>query len=108
MNTTPASLILAAANPAASPAANAPPISQGLWNGGTPFIDPMNIHNTWWLTLIPLAFFLSLAYKAVRAKSVQGLTFFRGVATLTLQIVLGMIGLAAALHLFLAITPLLT
>lgn len=102
--TTTTTLLLAAA----SPAANNTPISRGLWNGGTPFIDPMNIHNAWWLTLLPLALFLSLAYKAVRAKSVQGLTFFRGVITLTIQIVLGMLGLAAALHLFLAITPHLT
>jgi len=80
-------------------------IPAGPWRGGTPFIDPLDVHGTWWLTIIPLALFLSIAYKAVRAPSVEGIAFWRSVAILAVQIILGMVALAAALHIFLAIAP---
>ncbi len=92
---TPTITTLLAAAPAA--ATN----STGLWRGGRPFIDPMNLHQTWWLSLIPLAIFLSLGYKAVRAESVHHPRFLPSVALMATQIILGMVALAATLHILL-------
>lgn len=63
-----------------------------------PFIDPINLHDRWWLTLIPLALGISLAYKAVRVKSFD--TYAREVLWMTTQIVGGMALLAALLYVF--------
>jgi hypothetical protein len=71
----------------------------GLWQGGTPFIDPMNIHDSWWLTLLPLALLVSVAYKAVRMRSLE--RYWLGVLIMTMQIVLALIAFAAGLHVLL-------
>lgn len=62
----------------------------------TPFLEPIDLHQLWWLTLIPLALFVSMAYKAVRLPDLD--EYWRAVAIMTTQIVLAMIALAAALH----------
>lgn len=67
----------------------------------TPFIDPLeipgfNLQDYWWLTLIPLAFFTSLAYKAVRVGDFKN--FWRHVLVMTVQIVIAMIILAIAIY----------
>lgn len=65
--------------------------------GYRPFLDPMEIHEYWWLTLIPLALGISMAYKAIR---LEDLSRFWGQALLmTAQVVAGMIGLAIAAYL---------
>jgi hypothetical protein len=74
----------------------------GLWRGGRPFIDPMNVHELWWWTLVPLAFFVAVAYKAVRVaptlRPMPWRPYVRGVVMMTVQVVVGMMLLAVALH----------
>lgn len=61
-----------------------------------PFVHPLNCFHEWWyVLLIPLAFGISVIYKAVRLPTLEG--FWRHVAIMTAQIVLAMIGLAIAL-----------
>lgn len=62
-----------------------------------PFLEPLDLHTLWWLTLIPMALFVAMAYKAVRLPELDD--YWRSVAVMTAQIVLAMIALAAALHL---------
>ncbi len=62
-----------------------------------PFIDPLNAHTLWWATLIPMALFLSIAYKAVRMKTLHN--FPREVLIMSAQILVGMCGLGLALWL---------
>jgi hypothetical protein len=70
--------------------------------GYVPFIEPLNVFFVWWyLLLIPLSFGISVIYKAVRMPRLEG--YWRQVATMTLQIVLAMIGLAICLGLFVQI-----
>ncbi len=86
-------------------AVGSPP--EGVWRGGRPFIDPMDLHEWWWWTLAPMAVLISVAYKAVRTE--QGSATFawpryaRGVALMSAQIVLGMMLLAVALHVLIEI-----
>jgi hypothetical protein len=61
-----------------------------------PFVHPMTfVHEWWYLLLVPLAFGISVIYKAVRMSTLED--FWRQVAIMTMQIVLAMIGLAIAL-----------
>ena len=67
----------------------------------TPFIDPLQIpgfdlQQNWWLTLIPLALFVSMAYKAVRLPELT--SYWRQVALMTAQILVAMVALAAAIY----------
>lgn len=66
-----------------------------------PFLDPLELHSVWWLMLIPMALGVSLVYKAVRVKDLAQLP--RQVLVMTLQIILGMIGLAVASYLVVVI-----
>lgn len=63
-----------------------------------PFIDPINLHDRWWLTLLPLALGISLAYKAIRVKTFDG--YAKQVLLMTAQIIGGMILLSAILYVF--------
>ena len=56
-----------------------------------PFLDPLSLHKQWFLLLIPTAFFVSLAYKAVRVHNLR--TLPKVVLTMTIQVVLGMVAL---------------
>jgi hypothetical protein len=61
-----------------------------------PFVQPLNAVQDWWyVLLVPLAFGISIIYKAVRLQSLD--QFWRQVLTMTVQIVLAMIGLAVCL-----------
>ena len=61
-----------------------------------PFVHPINFFHEWWYVLLaPLAFGISIIYKAVRLPSLE--QFWRSVFVMTLQIVLAMIGLGIAL-----------
>ncbi len=62
----------------------------------TPFLEPLDLHAMWWLTIIPISLFVSMAYKAVRLPDLHD--YWRTVAVMTTQIILAMIALAAALH----------
>ena len=64
----------------------------------TPFIDPINAHNWWYLLLIPVALLISIAYKAVRVESMKD--YPKEVAVMTVQIVVVMMLLGVASFLF--------
>jgi hypothetical protein len=59
-----------------------------------PFIDPLELHQWWWLLLIPMSFGVAVVYKAVRVKTMD--KYWQQVLIMTIQIVLGMLALAAA------------
>lgn len=63
-----------------------------------PFLDPLDLHDWWWAFLPPLAFGISVAYKAVRVTTFEG--YWRAVAVMTVQIVAAMILLGVAAFLF--------
>lgn len=76
-----------------------------------PFINPIDLHDHWWFTLIPLAFFISMAYKAIRIPNVDHFwpTYWKQVAIMTAQVVGGMVLLAVAVFLIVEfIVPILT
>jgi hypothetical protein len=58
-----------------------------------PFLDPLNLHSYWYLLLIPLAFGISVAYKAVRVHNMS--RYWRQVLMMTVQIVGAIVGLGA-------------
>lgn len=61
-----------------------------------PFLHPINFFHEWWYLLIgPLSLGISMIYKALRMDNLK--RFWREVATMTLQIILGMIGMALVL-----------
>ncbi|MHC5114991.1 MAG: hypothetical protein ACYTGP_11255 [Planctomycetota bacterium] len=63
-----------------------------------PFLHPINTLQDWsYLLVIPLAFGISMIYKALRLADLSH--FWRQVVVMTAQIVLTMIGLAVALAL---------
>lgn len=59
-----------------------------------PFLDPLDLHGLWWLFLFPLAFGISVTYKAVRMPTLDG--YVRAVLVMTTQIVVAMILLGVA------------
>jgi len=67
----------------------------------TPFIDPLDLHEWWWLTLGPLALGISIAYKAVRVPDFT--RYWREVGVMTVQIILGMIGLSIFVYLLIEV-----
>lgn len=72
-----------------------------------PFLEPLQIHDQWWLTIIPLAFLVAVAYKAVRVRAFD--VYWKQVLMMTVQIVVAMVALAVAQHVFVEIiVPLLT
>ncbi|MBL0928152.1 MAG: hypothetical protein IBJ11_10960 [Phycisphaerales bacterium] len=82
-----------------------------------PILDPISelsprAHDWWWLTIIPLALFVSIAYKGVRHPGLDdhpapphaGLRgFARAVVVMATQIILAMIALAAGLYILVEI-----
>jgi len=64
----------------------------GLLLAYTPLLTPLDLHDSWWFTLGPLALGISIAYKAVRMRDLTG--FWRAVAIMTVQIIGGMVALA--------------
>ena len=61
-----------------------------------PFIDPMDAHSWWFLLIFPVAFLISVAWKAVRVDDIRGLP--RAVVVMTVQVVLAMLGLGLAAY----------
>jgi len=67
--------------------------------GWTPFLEPMNAMQSWWyLLLIPLAFGIAVIYRALREED-YGI-YWQSVIIMTVQIVLGIGGIAIALGVF--------
>jgi len=62
-----------------------------------PFIDPINAHHWWWALIVPLALLTAVAYKAVRLPTLE--RYWREVALMSVQVLLGMAALAATLWL---------
>jgi hypothetical protein len=66
----------------------------------TPFVDPITeatqgVVDVWWLTLPLMALLVSMAYKAVRMRTLAG--YVRQVLIMTVQIVLAMIAIGIVL-----------
>lgn len=61
-----------------------------------PFLEPVRgIGNAWWLLSVPLIVGISVAYKSIRAASVE--RFWRQVAWFSLRVMLIMVALTVAL-----------
>ncbi|MFI4898194.1 MAG: hypothetical protein ACIARR_10245 [Phycisphaerales bacterium JB059] len=66
----------------------------------TPFIDPIQAHDIWFLLLIPLAFLIAVGYKAVRTVNMRH--YWRQVLMFTVQIVGGIVLLGLGAYLIIA------
>ncbi len=61
-----------------------------------PFLDPINLFHDWWyLLLVPLAFGISVIYRALKLQSLDH--YWRAVIAMTAQIILALIGLGIGL-----------
>lgn len=61
-----------------------------------PFLSPMPVPGWWWwLLLVPLVFAIAVIWKAVRLPTLE--RYWSAVIVMTLQVLFGMAGLAAAL-----------
>lgn len=61
-----------------------------------PFLYPMDLFHDWWyLLILPLSFGIAMVYKAMRLVDLS--RFWREVVAMSIQITLGIIGLAIAL-----------
>jgi hypothetical protein len=67
--------------------------------GYRPFLDPLNLHDVWWLLLVPLSLGIAVVYKAVRMRTIEWRAYWGQVALMTGQIVVGMLALAAFAYL---------
>jgi hypothetical protein len=64
--------------------------------GYTPFLDPIHaLHEGWYFLLIPLAFGISMIYRALRMERLDH--YWRAVAVMTVQVVVAMVALAVVL-----------
>lgn len=63
-----------------------------------PFLEPLHIERYWYLLIVPISFFIAMAYKAVRVSDLR--RYWLGVGVLTVQIVLGMAALGVFAFLF--------
>ena len=62
-----------------------------------PFLYPLNaLHDWWYVLILPLALGLSMVYKAMRVNDLS--RYWHDVVTMTIQIILGILALALALH----------
>jgi len=72
-----------------------------LWNGGAPLIDPMDIHDLAWVTIVPLTLFVAIAYKSVRVPEATPRALIRQSLLMWVQTLAGMALLGAGIHVFL-------
>lgn len=64
-----------------------------------PFLEPINAFQTWWyLLLVPLAFGISVIYKALRLQDLTA--FWREATIMTVQVVGGIVALAICVMVF--------
>ena len=73
----------------------------------TPFVEPITaVAHVWWALLLPMVVGISVAWKAIRLRSLDG--YWRSVCFLSAQLLAGMVALAAALMLLVrVVVPLL-
>jgi hypothetical protein len=64
-----------------------------------PFLDPLNLHNHWFWTLIPLLMLTAMAYKGIRIVEFTPRRWLIQSAFMTAQLLILMAGLAIGLHL---------
>ena len=68
-----------------------------------PFLYPIHgAHHWWYLLMVPLAFGISMIYKAIRMRSLE--PYWRHVVVMTLQIIIALIGMALGLAVLVLIT----
>ncbi|MFM9098381.1 MAG: hypothetical protein ACKOQW_08845 [Phycisphaerales bacterium] len=61
-----------------------------------PFLQPAPaVASYWWALSVPMAFLISMAWKSIRQQDLGG--YWPAVARMSAQIVLGMVGMFAAL-----------
>jgi hypothetical protein len=68
--------------------------SAGFMLAWRPFIDPIDAHAWWFLLLLPIAFLVSLTWKAIRIDNIKRLP--RPLGVMTVQVILAMLGLGLA------------
>ncbi|MCW5757326.1 MAG: hypothetical protein KIT54_08835 [Phycisphaeraceae bacterium] len=66
-----------------------------------PLLDPIDAHAWWFLLIFPVAFLLSLSWKAIRVDDIRRL--WRSVLVMTVQTVLVLLGLGLAAFLGLTV-----
>jgi len=62
-------------------------------------LDPLDLHDHWFWTLIPLLALTAMAYKGIRLPEFQPRRWLIQSAIMTLQLIILMAGLAIGLHL---------
>lgn len=67
--------------------------------GYRPFLDPLNLHDHWFWTLIPLLLLTAMAYKGIRLADFKPKRWMVQSAVMTVQLIILMAGLAIGLHL---------
>lgn len=68
----------------------------------TPFLEPLpDAQHWWWVLVLPMALGVALSYKAIRTKDLA--RYPRDVASMTLQIVAAVVGIAVGLHLLVVV-----
>lgn len=67
----------------------------------TPFIDPIHLPHAWFFLLIPMALLIAMAYKAARVPDMAH--YWRQTLLFSLQIILGITGLAAGALFFIEV-----
>jgi len=68
----------------------------------TPFLEPLpGAQHWWWVLVLPMALGVALSYKAIRTKDLA--RYPRDVASMTLQIVAAVVGIAVGLHLLVVV-----
>ncbi|MDP7005061.1 MAG: hypothetical protein QF718_02465 [Phycisphaerales bacterium] len=72
-----------------------------------PFLEPMNLMQQWWyLLIIPMSLGISIIYRSIRETNYSN--YWRSVVVMTIQIVFGIVGIAAVLGIFVQlVVPLL-
>ncbi|MEO1128715.1 MAG: hypothetical protein AAFX05_03290 [Planctomycetota bacterium] len=70
----------------------------GQSTGFRPFLEPLPLHEWWWITLIPMALLTSIAYKAVRMPQPKGARYVRSVGIMAAQIVIAMVVISLLLY----------
>jgi hypothetical protein len=59
-----------------------------------PFLDPLDLQRSWFWLILPLAFLVSMTYKAVRVETLRG--YWRQVVIMTTQLIIAIIAMGAA------------
>lgn len=61
-----------------------------------PFLDPIDISGWWWWLVIPMAFLISMVYKAIRVPTMR--RYWRQVVKMTVQVMVVMLLMCIGLY----------